>query len=1080
MLAPAILFLALLAQEPKSLEIGKPIEGIIGVDSPAVQTPTLDASYSNAPTVGNAYSVRVPKSGAYTIELRSHDFDTYLVITDSNSTLLAEDDDGLLNTHARVTIELEAEIKYVVQACAILGKRGKFQLKLVEGSPPPSAPEDKWLAEEKDLKARLSHIESTHGKETVEYAESQYLLGLHYYNARLYKKVQVEWGSSLATYERVLGPKHPQTTTILNNLAVLFESQGNYEEARPLFERSLAIREEVLGPDHPETAAILNNLAALLQGQGNYEEALPLYERSLAIREKVLGPEHPQTATSLNNLAALLGDQGNYEEARSLYERSLALREKVLGPEHPQTATSLNHLAALLQGQGNYEEARSLYKRSLAIREKVLGPEHPDTATSLNNLAMLLQGQGNHEEARPLFERSLAIREKVLGPEHPDTANSLNNLALLLKSQGNYEEARSLYERSLALREKVLGPEHPQTATSLNNLAALLGGQGNYEGARPLFERSLAIWEKVLGPEHPLTATSLNLLARLLEAQGNYVGAIPLRRQALSGSLSHLDQELPSMSEAGRLRLLEISANPETLLNILLNVPKADLGKAYSLFQRWKGKATRLQSASVRLGSIHDVPGIREKKGKIQVLAKKLSGLILVPLANQADDHAEQIDSLRQERLRLERELNRELGLDIILATPSSKEVQAGLPPDAVLLDFFAGEDVYAWVMKPTGEPKLISLGERAALREAQNAFLGATAVRGGRKLSTSENDPAANYLAMLWKPLQEAMGDSKTVFVSPDGFLCELPFGILQEEDESYLLERYRFVYLSDPTNLARSEGPSKVDEGSLFAVGGVNYFRRDAVGDSVSSRLTTRSRVGESWSSLPATRDEMQSLRDLHDFSLEWESPMTVVEGKAATEERIRAELPGKRYVHIATHGYFEPDHLPSLLLDAEEKQSKAQLGEQIQAVGLLPGLLSGLVFAGVNGEPDPTRDDGYLSAEEIQHLDLSACDLVVLSACETALGSARAGEGLMSLRRSFSVAGADTVISSLWKVDDRATAQLMKDFYTNLWEKNMSRGEALHEAKVRMLRRNRIDNGGDAMPSTWGAFVLSGEWN
>ena len=159
----------------------------------------------------------------------------------------------------------------------------------------------------------------------------------------------------------------------------------------------------------------------------------------------------------------------------------------------------------------------------------------------------------------------------------------------------------------------------------------------------------------------------------------------------------------------------------------------------------------------------------------------------------------------------------------------------------------------------------------------------------------------------------------------------------------------------------------------------------------------------------------------------------------------------------MHIATHGYFEPDHLPSLLLDAEEKQSKAQLGEQIQAVGLLPGLLSGLVFAGVNGEPDLARDDGYLSAEEIQHLDLSECDLVVLSACETALGSARAGEGLMSLRRSFSVAGADTVISSLWKVGDVATAQLMKDFYTNLWENSMRRGEALHEAKLHMLRRN-----------------------
>ncbi len=376
-------------------------------------------------------------------------------------------------------------------------------------------------------------------------------------------------------------------------------------------------------------------------------------------------------------------------------------------------------------------------------------------------------------------------------------------------------------------------------------------------------------------------------------------------------------------------------------------------------------------------------------------------------------------------------------------------------------------------------QESLFFLGEQVNLRKAQNAFISSTAVRGARKLSDSESDPAADYLAVLWKPLQDAVGDAQTVFICPDGFLCELPFGILQDSSANYLLEKHQFVYLSDPTSLAQKRDSSNSNEGSLFAVGGVNYFRRDGAGDSKSTGPSTRSRVGDSWSSLPATRDEMQTLRDLHDFILEWESPVTVIEGKAATEERVRAELPGKRYVHIATHGYFEPDDLPSLLLDAAEVKADIQLGEQIQAVGLLPGLLSGLVFAGVNGDSDPGRDDGYLSAEEIQHLDLSACDLVVLSACETALGSARAGEGLMSLRRAFSVAGADTVVSSLWKVDDLATAQLMKDFYTNLWEKSMSRGEALHEAKLRMLRRNQIENAGDAMPSTWGAFVLSGDW-
>ena len=118
--------------------------------------------------------------------------------------------------------------------------------------------------------------------------------------------------------------------------------------------------------------------------------------------------------------------------------------------------------------------------------------------------------------------------------------------------------------------------------------------------------------------------------------------------------------------------------------------------------------------------------------------------------------------------------------------------------------------------------------------------------------------------------------------------------------------------------------------------------------------------------------------------------------------------------------------------------------------------------------------------MSAEEISYLDLSACDLAVLSACQTALGSRRAGEGLMSLRRAFDVAGAQSVVSSLWTVDDRASADLMTSFYKNFLQLGMGKGEALHQAKLQMLKGNRADYQGDARPRTWGAFVLSGNWD
>jgi CHAT domain-containing protein len=173
----------------------------------------------------------------------------------------------------------------------------------------------------------------------------------------------------------------------------------------------------------------------------------------------------------------------------------------------------------------------------------------------------------------------------------------------------------------------------------------------------------------------------------------------------------------------------------------------------------------------------------------------------------------------------------------------------------------------------------------------------------------------------------------------------------------------------------------------------------------------------------------------------------------------------------------------------------------------------LLSGLALAGANrsagpAAEDPQRDDGILTALEVAQLDLRAAELVVLSACETGLGRTAGGEGLLGLQRAFQVAGARTLVASLWKVDDAATSVLMEEFYTNLWQKKMTKLEALRQAQLTVLkqperieaRRKQLgqelakrgiktetskplpDGGkvqGRAHPALWAAFVLSGDF-
>ena len=156
----------------------------------------------------------------------------------------------------------------------------------------------------------------------------------------------------------------------------------------------------------------LNNLASLFEQQGRYAEAEPLYRRALEISAGA-GDGPFARGEEPGQPCRMLEDRDDSRGRAALPPRS-GDPEEALGPEHPDTATSLNNLAEVLREQGRYAEAEPLYRRAITIFEKALGPEHPDTTSSLNNLALLLKQEGRYVEAEPLYRRALAIREKAL------------------------------------------------------------------------------------------------------------------------------------------------------------------------------------------------------------------------------------------------------------------------------------------------------------------------------------------------------------------------------------------------------------------------------------------------------------------------------------------------------------------------------------------------------------------------------------------------------------------------------------------------------------------------------------------
>jgi tetratricopeptide (TPR) repeat protein len=281
-----------------------------------------------------------------------------------------------------------------------------------------------------------------------------------------------------------------------SGLAKLYELQGRYSEAEPLYLQALEIERSQIGHDHPSTASSLNNLAGLYSSQGRYSEAEPLYLQALEIRRSQIEHDHPDTASSLNNLALLYKSQERYSEAEPLFLQSLKILRSQLGDDHPNTASSLNNLADLYRSQGRYSDAESLHLQALEIRRSQLGHDHPDTATSLNNLADLYNLQGCYSEAEPLHRQVLETWRSQLGDDHPNTATSLNNLADLYRSQGRYGEAEPLYVQALAILFSRLGKNHPNTTTVLNNFytcldQALEAGQSDRLSDHPLTQSVL-------------------------------------------------------------------------------------------------------------------------------------------------------------------------------------------------------------------------------------------------------------------------------------------------------------------------------------------------------------------------------------------------------------------------------------------------------------------------------------------------------------------------------------------------------------------------------------------------------------
>ncbi len=906
-----------------------------------------------------------------------------------------------------------------------------------------------------------------------------------------YDKAEPLYLQSKAIIIKSLGINHPYYASTQHNLALLYNYMGKYGIAEQLYIDANTIAKKSWGEKHPLYASCLHDLATLYESTGSYEKAETIHKQAAEIRKVVLGENHLDYSGSLNSLAVLYRSMGNYEKAESYFLQATAIRKKILGESHPYYATSLNNLALLYENMGSYEKAEELFIQSIAITKKGLGEDHPDYATNLNNLALLYTNSGDYEKAVPLFIQSSAISKKVLGDKNPGFAGSLNNLAHLYEKMGNYEKAEVIHLQANEIFKFALGEKHPHYASSLNNLAVLYKNMGKYEKADLYFLQATAIRKNVLGENHPAYATTLSNHAELYEGMGNYKKAEDLLHVSNKIEIKNLLNVFSTLSEKEKVNYLSnnILLN-NTSNSFIYNYRKASptfYKDNYNLQLLLKGLSLADTKHSLEVVRNSKDTGVQNLFNQWQANKVILAKQYALPITNRMAG----LKNLETSIENLEKVLNRssaEFRSQQNVLRITWEDVQKHLLPGEVAIEFvsfqlfnkkWTDSIIYAAYIlnKKDSVPVFVTLCEEKQLGKYFSSTSGATTIKAiyRSEVVDEEDKPSISgdsLYALIWKPLMPYLQGVKKINYSPSGLLYKVAFHALPAGDSLLLMDLYELDQYTTTRQVAMVD-EKKSSKASITLFGDCQYTMDSTMivntisaNEKVNTLITAnilRAENSGGWKNLSGTVYEIQSIQTLFAKNKINTNAFTQA---IATEEQFKS-LSGHSpsILHLATHGFFLPD--------PKKKRQEGFAADERNAFTLAddPLLRSGIVLSGANrvwsGQlPIAGREDGIVTAYEIAQMDLSKTDLVVLSACETALGDIKGNEGVFGLQRAFKMAGVKNMLLSLWKVPDTETAELMKIFYSNYLQGKTAR-QAFAVAQQEMRKKYS--------PYYWAAFVL-----
>jgi len=881
-----------------------------------------------------------------------------------------------------------------------------------------------------------------------------------------------------------------------NSVGQFYKAKGDFEKAELYTRRALSTLENASLMGHSYASEVLTNLGIIYAEQDEYDQAEGLFQRARTMRQSVYGTAHPHYATSLAHLADLQRRKGRFVEAEAMFKDALAIYRQTVGERHPYSAAVMNNLGLLYVSRGDLKRAEEQLRQALEIREQVLPPGQSDIAISLMNLARCYALTNRLEQEEPLLQRALKLFERSHGPESHLVARTLNDLGLLHYKNGELPKAEALFKRAIAINEKRFGPDHLEITPSLNNLALLYQSRNDLNRAEPLYQRALGIYEKSRILKHPALANLLENLSLLYTTKGDIARAGSSASRAAEIEEYNLDLMLGAGSEIqNRTKWLELQRLTWTDISLhTIHAPNNQLAARLALTTvlRRKGRVLDAMTGSLQALRASTNPADKELLDKLSAARSQLAAMISESQYRFDDGvfNPAQMARLEEEYQRLEAMVNARSAESARRPLPVTIEnIQKLIPEDAALIEFVSyrpfnarthkseqtlpARRYVAYVLRRHGQVAWADLGEASKIEG--DIWNLRPALRDYRR--TDVKVLARKVERDVMRPIRHLLGKTRWLLISPDVMLHLIPFEALVDAQGRYLTERYLFTYLSSARDLPRlqsttpSEQPPVIVANPDFdmGVGEVKNTPPSVAGESPLSTRPSRTR----FTPLVGTEDEAHEIAKLLPGS-------RLLTGSAATTTALK-QLHSPSILHIAAHGYFPPGsaNLELTKIGGEEvfKPSIATLfldfyrtREGLQHISSLSQ--SGIALAGANNE-NQQGEDGLLTAFEVSGLDLRGTKLAVLSACETGIGDVEISNGVYGLRRSLVLAGAESQVMSLWKVNDEVTRDMMLTFYTRL-RADDGRSKALRQARLSMFGKKNYRH-----PYFWASFIQSGDW-